>query len=150
MYDTNLMLLDNEALVTSGGEVTGAYLDLWSVNADVGPQMDAFEDATPGTGQVVRPLIWNFTIHTIGTDVSGIVDMRLQFSEDGVGAEEAEFGFPVVANADPPVAVVQRMSILAPYRYVRYSFGQGTINGSDNMVASLGPTDGGEYANPGT
>ncbi|KKN64474.1 hypothetical protein LCGC14_0490870 [marine sediment metagenome] len=150
MYDTNLMLLDNAALVTSGGEVTGAYLDLWEVNADIGPQFDAYEDATPGTGQVVRPLIWNFTIHSVGTDVSGIVDMRLQFSEDGTGAEEVEHRFPVVVNADPPVVVRQSISVLAPYRYVRYSFGQSTINGSDNMVASLGPTDGGEYASPGT
>jgi hypothetical protein len=146
MYDVNLMLLDATTVTADGGEQTGAYLDLWSVNADIGPTFDAYEDATPGTGRVVRPLVWTLIVGASAL-ISDALTVSLEFSEDGADAGEQEIFFPTVVAADPLVARVQRMQVLHPYRYVRYVLA--ALGGTSTTVISLGPDDGGEYTSPG-
>lgn len=147
MFDVNLMLLDEVTITADGAEQTGAYLDLWSVNADTDPDFDSYEDATPGTGRQVRPLIWTMIVAASAL-ISDAITMSLEFSEDGAGAGEQEIFFPVVVAVDPLVARVDRMSVLAPYRYVRWVLA--ALGGVSTTVISLGPTDGGEYRFPGT
>lgn len=148
MFDVNLMLLDEATITADGAVQTGAYLDLWTVNADTAPAFNEYEVAEPpGGGAPVRPLIWTLIVG-LSALISDAFAISLDFSNDGVGAAESNVAFVTVAAADPLVARVDRQSVLAPERFVRYRLA--ALGGVSTTVVSLGPTDGGEYRFPGT
>ena len=147
MFDLNLMLLDAATITADGAVQTGAYLDLWSVNADTAPVISAYEVADPpGQGGAVRPLVWDLIVAASAL-ISDAFDMALEFSNDGVGAAESEVEFGAVAAVDPLVAFVRRIVVHAPERFVRYRLE--ALGGVSTAVVTLGPRDGGEYTDPG-
>lgn len=147
MFDLNLMLLDAVTITANGAIQTGAYLDLWSVNADTAPVISAYEVADPpGQGGAVRPLVWDLIVG-LSPLISDAFAMTLRFNDSGAGVVENTFAFPTVAAADPLVARVSRLTVHAPQRFVSYTLA--ALGGTSTTVVSLGPRDGGEYTDPG-
>lgn len=147
MFDLNLMLLDAATITADGAIQSGAYLDLWSVNADTDPVISAYEVADPpGQGAAVRPLVWDLIVGASAL-ISDAFAMQLDFSDDGAGVEDSFQTFPSVAAADPLVARVSKMVVHAPSRFVRYQLA--ALGGTSTTVVTLGPRDGGEYTDPG-
>ena len=148
MFDANLMLLDAATITANGAEQTGAWLDLWSVSADFAPQLSAYEVADPpGQGGAVRAMVWNLYVG-LSAAISDALAVNLDWSDDGAAENGLASAFPTVAAADPLVARVDRIAVVAPSRYVRYTIA--LLGGVSTTVLTLGPTLGGEYTNPGT
>jgi len=147
MQDSNLMLL-NDALVTgTGAEITGAYLDLWQTNADIGPTFDEYEVADPpGAGGDIRPLVWQLTVRGASEGLSDAVTFSLQFSDDGVNENGNVVSFGALPNTEAAIdaGVTRRVSVFRQGRFVKYAASALTIAVTIDNV-SLGPVDAGEY-----
>jgi len=145
MFDSNLMLLDAGTLtgVNGAGDETGAWVDLWSENADIGPALSEFEQSDPpGQGGAIRSMVWTLIVGAAG-DNTDAVTLKLEWSDDGSTATGVETLFAnSLALTNCPF--VERQTVRAPSRYVRYSFGD-FDNGNTVSLVTLGPVDGGEY-----
>ncbi len=148
MYDLNLMLLD-ELTVEGDGTVTGAWVDLWAVNADVAPQISAYEVADPpGSGGMIRPLVWQLVIPSVANVVAGDADVvvALAYGDDGaaVNGEEDVFATLPDLNVATNFPYIDRMKFITQSRFVRFEIRAMAVD-HDLVGVSLGPVDGGEY-----
>ena len=144
MYDSNLMLLDAATVTGTGAEIVGAFLDLWSQNADIGPVLNEYEVADPpGAGGDIRPLVWQLVVSDAVGGLSADVTVTLEFSDDGSTENGNIVSFGAITDAQAVAGEVRRQSIFRQGRFVRYAVS--AFDAPDTFVASLGPVDAGEY-----
>ncbi len=143
MFDTNLMLLDAATVVGTAAEVTGAWVDMWAVGADLAPQISEYEVAAPpGQGGAIRPLVWTMIVGSAG-DNTDAINLHLEFSDDGATEEGTEILFAdSLAVASLPT--VERHTVQMKHRYVRFVI-PAFDSGNTISLFSLGLDDGGEY-----
>lgn len=144
MYDSGLILHDEETITGTGAAVESAYLDTWAEAADVAPQFSEYEvDAPPGAGGAVRELTWQMILTDPTDDLDEAVVCTLEWSNDGAGAADESETFPSVLATDVIAGAVRRLRTIAKARFVRSSFA--AITAPKTFVVTLGPVDAPEY-----